>query len=108
MFVSAFDGVAWLRTEQKTGTIRLGGMLDHRTGLELIPSIVVALNDEVSWRVLDLVELTVVSKSGDRLIQAVCRLATAHGASLQVIYPVRTLEAVDPEPEVVPAQCRSV
>lgn len=110
MFVTALDGVAWLRAEPETGTIRVGGMLDHRTGLELVPAIVVALNDDVTWRVLNLEELTALSMSGERLVQALCRLAAAHGASLHVIYPVRPLEAADPEPEagVVPAQVRSV
>jgi hypothetical protein len=108
MFVTAFDGVAWLRTEPETGTIWLGGLLDHRSGLELIPSIVVALSGEGSWRVLNLEELTALSTSGDRLIQGVCRLAASYGASLHVVYPVRALSAAEPEPEVVSDQCRSV
>lgn len=107
MVVTAFDGVAWLRTEPDTGTLRLGGLLDDHTGLELIPALVVALHDDVPWRVLNLEELTSLSASGDRLVRGVVRLAAARGEPLHVVYPARTLDAVDAEPAGV-VQRRSV
>lgn len=87
MVVTAFDGEAWLRTEPETSTLRLGGALDERTGLELIPALVVALHLDVAWQVLNLEELTALSTGGDRLVQSLCRIAAAHGTPLQVVYP---------------------
>jgi len=95
MFVTAFDGVAWLRTQPETRTLWVGGTIDRQTGLELIPALVVALNEDVSWQVLNLEELTGLSAGGDRLIQSLCRLAAAHETPLRVVYPRRDVTVDD-------------
>src|SRR5690349_20159857 len=84
MWVTASSGRAWFEADRKTGVLRLSGELDEAAACDLIPSIVVAMNEDVRWTVLSLDDLVSLSAADSRLVGAICRVSDHHGSPMRI------------------------